>query len=130
MNSWKNYYVAKFVHIMHQSIPSANIIPRENPFFGIVKSLAPGQNFSATDGPPPGQENIHPGEYFERSSQLFLLICVDIFEFCRNQTLKRTGRLSNYSLVIAYNFSLSTILKVLKFSPALKQILYSIFILT
>ena len=39
-------------------------------------------------------------------------------EFCRNQTLKRTGRLSNYSLVIPSSFSSSTILKVLKFSPS------------
>ena len=61
-----------------------------------------------------------PGEHFERSSQLFLLIGIEILKFCRNQTLKRTGRLSNYSLVIPSSFSLSTILKVLKFFSSFK----------
>ena len=93
--------------------------PRTNPgeFFEVVKSLAPGQTFSPK-ARPPGQETPTLGEYFERSSQLFLSISVEILEFCRNQTLKRTGRLSNYSLVIHSSFSLSTILKVLKFSPS------------
>ena len=59
-----------------------------------------------------------PREYFERSSQLFLLIGVEILQFCRNQTLQRTGRLSNYSLVIPSSFSLSTILQVSKLSPS------------
>ena len=86
-------------------------------FCEVVNSPAPGQNFSAK-ARPPGQEKTYPGEYFERSSQLFLLIGVEILEFCRNQFLKRTGRLSNYSLVILSSFSLSTILKVLKFSPS------------
>ena len=86
-------------------------------FFEVVNSPAPGQNFSAK-ARPPGQEKTYPGEYFERSSQLFLLIGVEILEFCRNQFLKRTGRLSNYSLVIPSSFSLSTILKVLKFFPS------------
>ena len=49
------------------------------------------------------------GEHFERSSQLFLLIDVEILEFCRNQTLRRTGRLSNYSLVIPSSFSLTLV---------------------
>ena len=57
-------------------------------------------------------------ECFERSNQLFLLVSVEILEFCRNKTLKGTGKLSNYSLVIPSSFSLSTILKVLKFSPS------------
>ena len=103
---------------MHQLIPSASI-PEQTPgvFFEVVKSPAPGQIFSAK-ARPPGQENTYPREYFERSSQLFLLIGVEILEFCRNQTLKRTGRLSNYSLVIPSSFSLSTTLKVLKFPPS------------
>ena len=40
------------------------------------------------------------------------------FGFCRNQTLKRIGRLSNYSLVIPSSFSLVPYLKVLNFSPS------------
>ena len=58
-------------------------------------------------------------EYFRTStcSQPFLLISVEILEFCRNQTLKRIGRLSNYSLVLHSSFSSSTIFKVLRISP-------------
>ena len=79
---------------MHQSIPSAGIPPKQNAreFFEVVKNPAPGQNFSAK-ALPLGQENTNPGEYFERSSQFFLLIGVEILEFCRNQTFKKTGRL-------------------------------------
>ena len=101
----------------------ASTPPPGGNFFEVVTSPAPGQNFSA-EARPPGQENTcprdkktpTPGKYFERFSQLFLLIDVEILEFRRNQTLKRTGRLSNYSLVIPSSFSLSTILKVLEFS--------------
>ena len=68
-------------------------------FFKVVKNPPPGQNFSAK-ARPPGQEIPTPGEYCERSSQLFLLVGVEILEFCRNQTLKRTGRLfKSYPLV-------------------------------
>ena len=80
-----------------------------------MKSPALGQNFSAK-ARPPSQETPTPGEYFEGSSQLFLLIDVKILKFCRNQTSKRTGRLSNYSLAIPSSLSLSAILEVLKFS--------------
>ena len=109
--------------VMHQSIPSANIPPGKplGNFFEVVKSPAPGQNFPAK-ARPLGQKTPTPGEYFRKSSQPFLLIGVEILGFCRNQTLKRIERLSYYSLVIPSSFSLSTILKVLKFSPALKQI--------
>ena len=86
-------------------------------FFEVVKSPAPGQNFSAK-ARPQGKKAPTPGEYFRRSSQPFLLIGVEILRFCRNQTLKKIGRLSNYSLFIPSSFSLSTILKVLKFSPS------------
>ena len=97
---------------MHQSIPSGNIPPGKPPgnFFEVVKSLAPGHNFSAK-AKPPGQKTPTPGEYFRRSSQLFLSIGVEILGFCRNQTLKRIGRLSSNLLVIPSSFSLSTILK-------------------
>ena len=73
---------------MYQSIPSANIPPPGKPqgkFFEVVKSPALGKNTPT------------PGEYFRRSSQPFLLIGVEILGLCGNQTLKRTGRLSNYS---------------------------------
>ena len=51
-------------------------------FFEAVKSLALGQNFSAK-ARSPGQENTYPrGTDFERSSQLFLLIGIEILEFC------------------------------------------------
>ena len=102
---------------MHRSIPSANIPPPSPESFKVVKSPARGKIFLQEHGPR-DKKTSTPWEYFERSSQLFLLIGVEILEFCRNQTLKRTGRLSKYSLVIPSSFSLSTILKVLKFSPS------------
>ena len=67
----------------------------------------------------PGQKTSTPEEYLRRSSQPFLLTGVEILGFCRSQTLKRTGRLSNYSLVIPSSFSLSTILKGFKVFPQL-----------
>ena len=67
---------------------------------------------------PRGKKTPTPGEYFRRSSQPFLLTGVEILGFFRNQRLKRIERLSYYSLVIPSSFSLSTILKVLKFSPS------------
>ena len=65
---------------MHQSIPNANI-PRQIPgeCFEVVKSPNPGQNFSAK-ARPLGQETPTPGEYFERSSHLFLLIFMEILQ--------------------------------------------------
>ena len=105
---------------MHQSIPSANIPPPGKPpgkLFEVVKSPSLGQNFPAK-ARPWGKETPTPGEYFRRSGQLFLLIGVEILGFGRNQTQKRIGRLSKYSLVIPSSFSLSTILKILKFSPS------------
>ena len=78
-------------------------------FFKIVKSPASGQNLSAK-ARPPSTKAPTPGEYFRRSSQPFLLISVEILEFCKNQALKRVERLSNYSLVISFSFSLSAIL--------------------
>ena len=109
--AWKN--------VMNQSNPSANIPPGKPPgnFFEVVKSPAPGQNFPAK-ARPPGQKEPTPGEYFRRSSQPFLLTGVEILGFFRNQRLKRIERLSYYSLVIPSSFQLSTILKVLKFSPS------------
>ena len=62
---------------MHQSIPSANT--------------------------PRGKKHPRPGI----CSQPFLLIGVEVLEFCRNQ---RIERLSNNFLVIPSSFSLSTIL--------------------
>ena len=105
--------------LMHQSIPSANI-PRQTPgeFFWGSQKPCPGQNFPAKARPLGQKKPPTPGEYFRRSSQPFLLIDIEIPGFCRNQTLKRIGRLSNYSLVILFSFSLSTILKVFKFSPS------------
>ena len=41
-----------------------------------------------------------PGEHFERSSQLFLLINVGILEFGRNQTLKRTGAVEGCPTIV------------------------------
>ena len=96
------------VNVIHQSIPSANTPPAHptGNFFEVVKSPAPGQNFCAKAGPP-GQKSTYARGI---SCQPFLLIGVEILEFCRNQTLKRTEMLSNYSLVIPSSFSLSTIL--------------------
>ena len=106
---------------MHQFQARTSPPPPGKPpgkFFEVVKSPALGQNFPAKARPPWGKETPTPGEYFRRSGQLFLLIGVEILGFCRNQTQKRIGRLSKYSLVIPSSFSLSTILKILKFSPS------------
>ena len=73
--------------VMHQSIPSMTT-PPPGGFSEAVKSPTPGQNFPAK-ARPPGQKTPFPGEYFRRSSQPFLLIGIEILEFCRNQTLKR-----------------------------------------
>ena len=94
--------------------------PRANPrgiFLRWSKALPRGKIFLQKHGPR-GKKAPTPGEYFRRSCQLFLLIGVEILGFCINQTLKRIGRLSNYSLVIPSSLSLSTILKILKFSPS------------
>ena len=72
--------------VMHQSIPSANTPGGD--FFEVVKSPAPEQNFSAKTRPQ-DRKTPTPGEYFRRSDQPFLLISVEILEFCRNQTLKK-----------------------------------------
>ena len=73
---------------MHQSIPNANIpLPGQTPgefFFEVVKSPAPGKIFLQKHGPR-DKKTPTPGEYFERSSQLSLLIGVEILEVCRNQ---------------------------------------------
>ena len=88
--------------------------PRANPrgiFWGGQKPC-PKAKFSC--------KSTVPGEYFRRSSQPFLLTGVEILGFCRNQSLKRIGRISNYSLVIPSSFSSSTILKSFKsFFPQL-----------
>ena len=82
-------------------------------FFKVVKNPAPGQNFLQKHGPR-DKKTPTPGEYCERSSQLFLLIGVEILEFCR--TLKRNWKAVQ---VISFSFSLSTIrIKVLKFSAS------------
>ena len=80
-------------------------------FFEVVKNPVPGQKFSTKR--LRGKKAPAPGEYFRRSSQPFPLISVKVLEFCRNQTLKGTERLSNYSLIIPSSFSSSTIIKVL-----------------
>ena len=108
--------ISQFQAFCKRQHPSPRHTPGE--LFEAVKSPAPGQNFSAK--PWPRDKNTFPREYFRRVP--FLLIGVEILGFFRNQTLKRIGRLSNYSLVIPSSFSLCTILKVLKFPPALKQI--------
>ena len=74
---------------MHQSIPSVNIPPGK--FFGVVKSSAPGQDFSAK-ARPWDKNTPTPEEYFERSSQRFLLIGIKILDFCRNQSLKKNWK--------------------------------------
>ena len=107
-------------HLMHQSNPSANIPPWANPraiFLRWSKSLPQGKIFLQKHDPR-GKKTPTPREYFRRSSQPFLLTSVEILGFFRNQRLKRIERLSYYSLVIPSSFSLSTILKVLKFSPS------------
>ena len=88
---------------MHQSIPSTKIPPPPGNFFEVVKSPASEQNFPAKARPLLlGQKTPIPGEYFRRFSQPFLLIGIKIWDL---QTLKRNGRLSNYSLVIPSSFS-------------------------
>ena len=89
--------------------------PRQTPgeFFWGGQKPCPGKNFPAK-ARPPGQKTPTPGEYFRRSRQPFLLTGIEILGFGRNQTLKRTVRLSNYSLVIPSSFSLSTIFKSFK----------------
>ena len=88
--------------VMHQSIPSTNIPPRADPrgnFLKWSKTLPRGKIFLQKHDPR-DKKIPTPGEYCERSSQLFLLVGVEILEFCRNQTLKRTGRLfKSYPLV-------------------------------
>ena len=114
-----------FVHVFNRESYASIKSKREHPppgkppgnFFEVVKSPAPGQNFPAK-ARLPGQKTPNPGEYFRRSSQPFLLTNVEILGFFRNQRLKRIERLSYYSLVIPSSFSLSTILKVLKFFPS------------
>ena len=105
--------------VMHQSNPSANIPPGKSPgnFLRWSKALPRGKIFLQKHGPR-GKKTPTPGEYFRRSSQPFLLTGDEILGFFRNQRLKRIERLSYYSLVIPSSFSLSTILKVLKFSPS------------
>ena len=113
----------QFKSYPYASVNSKRQHPHGKPpgnFFEVVKGPAPGQNFPQKHGPR-DKKTPTPREYFERSGQLFVLIGVEFLEFCRNQTLKRTGRLSIYSLVIPSNFSLSTILKVLSFPPALNR---------
>ena len=76
------------VVLMHQSIPSANILPHANPqgnFLRWSKALPRGKIFLQKHGPR-GKETPTPGECFRRSGQLFLLIGVEILGFCRNQT--------------------------------------------
>ena len=89
-------------------------------FFEVVKSPAPGQNFCAK-ARPRGKKSTYARGI---SSQPFLLIGVEILEFCRNQTLNRIEKLSNYSLLIPLHpdrcsFSLSTIFYHSKVSPQL-----------
>ena len=104
-------------YVDNASIKSKREHPPPGNFFEVVKSPAPGQNFPAK-ARPRGKKTPTPGEYFRRSSQPFLLTGVAILGFFRNQRLKRIERLSYYSLVIPSSFSLSTILKVLKFPPS------------
>ena len=98
---------------LNASINSKREHPRQTPgeFFEVVKSPAPGQNFSAK-ALPPRTKTPTPESTFRRSGQPFLLTGVKIFGFCRNQTLKRIGRLPNYSLVI---------LSSLKFPPSFEK---------
>ena len=78
--------------------------------FWVSQKPCPGAKFSCKKHGPWGKTTPTPGKYFRRSSQPFLLIGVEIqWDFCRNLTLKRIERPSNYSLVIP---SFSTILKV------------------
>ena len=84
------------VNSKHQHPPRAD--PRGN-FLKWSKILPRGKIFLQKHGPR-DKKIPTPGEYCERSSQLFLLVGVEISKFCRNQTLKRTGRLfKSYPLV-------------------------------
>ena len=98
---------------LNASINSKREHPRQTPgeFFEVVKSPAPGQNF-VCKSTALGTKNTYPREYFRRSGQPFLLTGVKIFGFCKNQTLKRIGRLPNYSLVIPSS---------LKFPPSFEK---------
>ena len=110
----------KTYHVCINQFQARSSPPRADPrgiFLRWSKALPRGKIFLQKHDPQ-GKKTPIAGEYFRRSSQLFLLICVEILGFCSNQTLKRIGRLSNYSLVIPSSFSLSTILKILKFSPS------------
>ena len=103
--------------ICYASINSKREHPPGKPpgnFFEVVKSPSPWQNFL----PLRQKKTLTPGEYFRRSSHPFLLTGVEILGFCRNQTFKRIGRLSNYSLIIPSSFNLNTILKSFKVSPS------------
>ena len=84
------------VNSKHQHPPWAD--SRGN-FLKWSKTLPRGKIFLQKHGPRDKKIST-PGEYCERSSQLFLLVGVEILEFYRNQTLKRTGRLfKSYPLV-------------------------------
>ena len=75
--------------IMHQAIPSTNISPpwqAPGNFFDIVESPALWQNVSAK-GQPWDKKTPTPREYFERSSQLSLLIGVEILESLKSPEL-------------------------------------------
>ena len=69
--------------------------PRADPRGNFLKWWKPchGAKFFCKSTAPGTRKYLPPGEYCERSSQLFLLVGVEILEFCRNHTLKRTGRL-------------------------------------
>ena len=77
------------VNSKHQHPPRAD--PRGN-FLRWSKTLPRGKIFLQKHCPR-DKKIPTPGEYCERSSQLFLLAGIEILEFCRNQTLERTGRL-------------------------------------
>ena len=107
-DSLQNFYwpCNASVNSKHQHPPRAD--PRGN-FLKWSKTLPRGKIFLQKHCPR-DKKIPTPGEYCEKSSQLFLLVgvAVEILEFCRNQTLKRTGRLfKSYPLV-----------SVLKFSPS------------
>ena len=89
-------------------------------FFWGGQKPCPGAKFSCKSTAP-GAKTPTRGEYFKRSCQPFLLTGVEILGFYRNQTLKRIGKLSNHSLVIPSNFSLSAILKSFKVFPQLSN---------
>ena len=98
------------------SINSKREHPPPGNFFLGSRKPCPGTKFFCKSTAP-GTKTPTPREYFRRSSQPFLLIRVEILGFCRKQTLKRIGRLSNYSLEFGHTLCF-TILKILKFSPS------------